>query len=279
MRFTYQVLAISLFLFVSYTLTLLFFPRFQNQLVVQNWWQENKIKAENFFHKEIKADIIIVGTSMSEGLILNPSKGKALTLNFIGGSSQTGLTLIKHSALIPKILIIETNWLERLVNEDLVATVSHPEFNELKTVIPSLLESNQPVNVLAALVKIKPTFINTLKEKRYFQSNLKKNVEDNNVNVDTLKVEKAIKEAKHLINYFINKGVKIYLMEIPFDSRLLNTNRVKITKLSVNKYLKDIDSIPNFKIPSLETSDGYHFTAKSKKVYIDSLTNFLNHQL
>jgi hypothetical protein len=275
-KFIYNSLLSSFIFFVLYTTFLSVFPKFQNHFTAQNWWQENKIKAENFFNQKQPYDLIIVGTSMSEGLKLDQYKGSALTINFIGGSSLTGLELIKRSSLLPKRLIIETNWLEREANDDLISNVSNHNFDKLKSIAPALLESNQPVNVLASSIKIKPSLIDTTKEKMYFLKKLQQNIEAGNVKIDTASVEKTVKKVRYLINYFREKGVKVYLMELPVNKKLYNVNRFSVTKLAIKKFLIDVDTIPKFNSQSLATSDGYHLTLSSKKIYTNYLNNFLN---
>lgn len=275
MKFILQVLSISILLFVSYNLTLLVFPKIQNHSLAQHWWQENKIKAEHFYYHKKAYDLIIVGTSMSEGIKLEEPNLKALTLNFIGGSSLTGLELIKRSKKLPKILIVETNWLERPVYEDLVDAATNPNFNKATIVLPSLLESNQPVNVLAALIHIRPTSSDAAKVKGHFSENLTQNIQAEKVAIDTTNVEENVKKASALINYFKNNGVKVYLMELPTDQQLYTASRSSVTRFAVHKYLKGINSIPKYTAGPLETADGYHFTSGSKKSYIKHLTNFL----
>lgn len=275
MKFVFRTLLIAILLLIFYNFVLLVFPKIQNQFTAQHWWQENKIKAERFYHNKINYDIVIVGTSMSEGIILDQVTEKCLTLNFIGGSSLTGLELIKRSSKIPKVIVIETNWLERTVNEDLVNYVTNPKIGKIASIMPSLLECNQPVNVLASFINPRPTFTDSTNTKRYFSENLQQNIKSENTVIDTLKVEENIKKAGNLINYFKDKGVKVYLMELPIDQQLYHGNRSSVNRYAVGKYLGNFDSIPKFRGLPLATADGYHFTLSSKQAYIDHLTNFL----
>ncbi len=276
MKFIFKTVLTSFLLFTLYTIFLFAFPKFQNHLTTQSWWQENKIKAENFYFQKQKSDIIMVGTSMSEGLKLNPDKRSALTLNFIGGSSLTGLELVKRSSLLPKILIIETNWLERPLDYNLIADVTSTGFEKIISITPSLLESNKPANVLASMMNLGPSFIDNKKEKEHFIENLNQKIKAENEHIDIESVEKEVKNVATLVYYFREKGVQVYLMELPMHKELYTTKRFTATKLTVNKFLNEIDSIPKFKTQPLETSDGYHFTTASKKIYINYLTTFLN---
>jgi ABC-type molybdate transport system substrate-binding protein len=160
MRFIIKTVCGSLILLIGYNLMLFYFPGTQNQSSAQGFWQKNKIKAESYSYHHEKYNAVIVGSSMSEGLSLKQQFKNTTTLNFVGGSSVTALDIIKRTNKLPKVIIIETNWMDRPIYNELIENVTNKNFTLLKSFVPSFLEANQPSNVLCHIFKIKKSLCN-----------------------------------------------------------------------------------------------------------------------
>ncbi len=258
---------------------LIYFSAIQNRHYAQGFWQENKIKAEQFFYDQKKYDVVIVGTSMSEGISIAPGIENSTTLNFVGGAAITGLALIKDAKILPKVILIEMNWLERPVYKELLEQVTPKSIFKLKTMAPSFLEANQPANVLCNLFKIKPSYIDKDKEQSYFPYLLSQNFKSQNFPVDLAQLKMNIEASKKYVDYFLKKGVKIYLMEIPVDQKIYNAARCVEVRKEVTSIYSDVPIIPSFSgSATLKTSDGYHLTETSRKQYSSFLVAYLKNK-
>lgn len=243
--------------------------------------QENQIKAEEFYFQNNQYDVVIVGSSMAQGIHLLGLKANTHTLNFIGGGSITGLELIKRKNNLPKAIIVETNWIERPLDYHLTRPLFNRSYYALLTHLPFLQERNHPINVLTGKVSSITRNIDVKKAMNYVPFNMQRNVYFENNYVDTVQIKESTKLLRNYIHYFQKKGVKMYLMELPAHQDIFRTKRNMATRRYINNSFKDISRIPLYpqQLDSLQTYDGNHLVETSREKYSAFLTKFLiNHK-
>ncbi|KIA95106.1 hypothetical protein OC25_07130 [Pedobacter kyungheensis] len=273
MRFILKVIFLFIIIVLAYTLFLKMYPV---KASYYSYLQENQIRAEDFHFGNQTHDIIIVGSSMSEGLMLPGLSKRTTTLNFIGGGSLTGLALIKKKKKLPKAIILETNWLERPLDENLIRPALNPIYSSFLNYLPFLQEKNHPINVLTGQLSSETHTINFNEAMRYVSYNMSRNVEFENKYVDTLQIKESAEKIKRYIDYFERHGVKIYMMELPVHPKMRSTKRNIETKRFVELYFKKVSRIPPYpNLNALQTYDGNHLVESSREKYSTFLTNFL----
>ncbi|MGM9477286.1 hypothetical protein ACS5PU_12680 [Pedobacter sp. GSP4] len=273
MRFILKVTILFIIIVLAYTLFLKVYPV---KASYYSYLQENQIRAEDFHFGSQAYDVIIVGSSMSEGLTLPGLNERSTTLNFIGGGSLTGLALIQQKKKLPKAIILETNWLERPLDENLIRPALNPLYSSLLNYLPFLQEKNHPINVLTGQVSSTTHAINFNEAMQYVSYNMGRNMEFENKYVDTLQIKESAKKIKKYVDYFEQHGVKIYMMELPAHPKMWSTKRNIETKRFVELYFKKASRIPPYpNLNALQTYDGNHLVESSREKYSTFLANFL----
>jgi hypothetical protein len=266
-----------LIFFIAYQLLLIEFNQVQNQENFQSWWQENEAKAQQFVYTKKVVQTVLVGSSMSANLKLKNSDPFIYNLSFIGGSSLTGLEIIKQSNKLPQVLIIETNWIDRNIDQNLIDKLFSPIGAPLKRNFPGLLEANQPVNLIGNgmqnLIAIAPIDTELHLDAKKFDEAIKKNVKSDNL-VDRLTLTTYLNQANDYAQYFRRKGVQVYYLQVPVNSKIENTKKYSLIKNYIDK-----SSIQKIKSPlniNLKTTDGYHFDKPSAAIFAKYLSQYAN---
>ena len=115
--------------------------------------QRNVIKAEDYLYDtQALYDTVVVGSSMSERLMINGTR--LYNLSLAGQSSIEGLRLVVARKKFPRVLLVETNSLARQepTEPDLLALTDSARFN-IKRYLPFLQLKYQPVGVVKALLR------------------------------------------------------------------------------------------------------------------------------
>lgn len=243
--------------------------------------QGNQVKAEEFFFRKGDYDLMIIGSSMSEEINISIAKKNTKTLNFMGGGVITGLELIKRKNNPPNAIIIETNWLERPLDQDLTRPIFNQFYSKILKYFPFTQEKNHPINVLTGEIVDITHVINFKNAIKYRPFYMRNNFDEENKNVNKRLIKKSAKEVRSYIDYFQKKGVKIYLMELPTHQNIYNTKRNIETRRYIKEFFQDISKIPPYpqQLDSLQTYDGNHLVESSREKYSAFLTKFLtNHK-
>jgi len=117
--------------------------------------QRNVIKAEDYLYDtRARYDTVIVGSSMSERLIVNGTSNRLYNLSLAGQSSLEGLRLVAARKQYPSVLLVEINTLARQdpTEPDLLALTDSARL-DLKRYLPFLQLKYQPVGVVKALLR------------------------------------------------------------------------------------------------------------------------------
>ncbi|TAG65967.1 MAG: hypothetical protein EAZ25_13845 [Oscillatoriales cyanobacterium] len=116
--------------------------------------QNNIVKAQRYVYDDSDLKIVMVGSSLSANLhVTDIGKGvKSIALG--GGSSQTGLEIVKKSNSNPPIILVEINdTISRTIDRDLVESLYNPVFYWMRQYLPILREEYRPVSIFIHSLK------------------------------------------------------------------------------------------------------------------------------
>lgn len=242
-----------------------------------NQRQTNIVKVQNFLLNPQKYDIIVVGSSMAAEMPVERVIPDCYNLAFSGGSSSTGLYLLKAAGKIPKLLLVEVsdtimrgtdNILIEQANKTYLLYVPflanrfRPDFVIMNTFIrpqknsiPIKLEDPEEPNKTGLFVQ-QQEFLQTV---------------DNNA------LNSRLSELASVVNYYILKGVKVIFFEPPLDPSLKNTPKDLQINEAFHSYFppEKYRWVGNFNY-DYKTSDGIHLGAKSADKYGRFLRDQIN---
>jgi hypothetical protein len=111
---------------------------------------ENATVAERYVLAPENKRTVIVGSSVAKGL---PPEGfrppDVATLFIPGSGAMIGLEIILRSAARPQVVLVEVDFADRGVDEDLVSHVFDPTTLTLRKAVPMFQEENNLLNLLA----------------------------------------------------------------------------------------------------------------------------------
>ena len=111
---------------------------------------ENASVAERYVLAPENKRTVIVGSSVAKGL---PPQGfrppDVATLFIPGSGAMTGLEIILRSAARPQVVLVEADFADRGVDEDLIAHVFDPTTLTLRKAVPIFQDENNLLNLLA----------------------------------------------------------------------------------------------------------------------------------
>lgn len=269
----YKTVIIFFFIFIIYNIYLII--KQPEITMYQNAWQSNISKSQDYIYNE-KAQNIIVGSSMSATIKDSFLPSDYFNLSFSGGSSLTGLEIIKRSGKIPKRIFIESNiLLIREMDYKLIDQIYTPFIWRVKTNLPALHEKYQPLNVISSFVyrnygKTHTQMMENKINKKIFDDSMKIQLESMDKELKNYK--KKISQLREFIDYFESLGTKLYFFKLPVEKLILNTN---IYKEQNNVLKKNFDNIwiPYDMKKTYFTSDGMHLTYKSAYLYSQDFLN------
>jgi hypothetical protein len=120
----------------------------------QTTLQRNIVKAEEYLYEASnRFDTVLIGSSVSERLIMDSLPGGCYNLAMAGLSSLDGLQLIKQTAHWPRLIYIELNTLDRGETSDVLEGFNHPRRQFLNQLFPFLRQKYQPVGVVKSLLR------------------------------------------------------------------------------------------------------------------------------
>ena len=277
----------AVLLLVLYTILIISFQGYVKHSG-QTTLQRNMVKAEDYlFEANGHFDTVLVGSSMSERLIMDSLPRGCYNLAMAGFSSLDGLQLIKQSTHWPRLIYIELNTLDRGHTSDAIQEFNDSRQQFLKQYFPFMRQKYQPIGVIKSLLRdwkysqaqfvdfgISVPFDTTFQEKA-IQEKLK---EMEYVPADS-SLRKDMQIAGNYIDAFRRKGVKVIFFELPIDIRLQNHRRTAVARQYLsNRFSASQYPIINAPADAYLTNDGIHLTRSENIRYTVYLSQKL-HQL
>ena len=263
-------------------------PASEGSSVMQN----NIVTAQRYVYQDDSdLKMVIVGSSLAANLNVKHIGESVKSIALGGGASQTGLEIVKRSKSKPPIVLVEMNdTIVRKIDADLLDSLYHPIFYWMRQYLPMMREEYRPVSV----------FINFLKSRS--QQNLKMmtrealdSLEGRNITPElsqkaiqmTVDVEsrplsekdaETIKqEADFMKNQIAeikkNTGAKVVLFDIPRESRVNATLRIKqVRELAKKLFPPDrFEWLPPPKEREWRTNDGIHLIRSDARDFAEFL--------
>ncbi|MBD2751777.1 hypothetical protein [Spirosoma validum] len=254
----------------------------------QTTLQRNIVKAEDYLYEaNSHFDTVLVGSSMSERLIMDILPGGCYNLAMAGFSSLDGLQLIKQSEHLPRLIYIEMNTLDRGQTSDAIQALGNPNRQFLNQYLPFLRQKYQPVGVVKSLLRAlqygQVQFVDFGAGTAFDSSFQEKAVQGKLQEMDNMLPDSVIQAnidvAGQYVEAFRRKGVKVIFFETPIDVRL-QSHRMTST---VRRYMKNrfpSSQYPTVSVPpdAYQTNDGIHLTQAENIRYTTYLRQHL-HQL
>ena len=254
--------------------------------------QNNIVKAQRYVYQDDSdLKMVIVGSSLAANLNVKHIGEGVKTIALGGGSSKTGLEIIKRSKNKPPIVLVEINdTIVRQIDADLLDSLYNPIFYWMRQYLPMMREEYRPVSV----------FINSLKSRS--QQNIKMmtrekldSLEGRNLTPElsqkaiqtTVDIQskplfekdaKNIKQEADLMKTQIaevkkNTGAKVVLFDIPLESRVNATLRMQqVRELAKKLFGPDrFEWLPPPKEREWRTNDAIHLIRSDARDFAEFL--------
>jgi len=254
--------------------------------------QSNIVRAQRYVYQD-NSDLkmVIVGSSLAANLN-EKHIGEGVKSVALGGrSSQTGLEIVKRSNSKPRVVLVEINdTIIRKIDSELLDSLYHPIFYWMRQYLPMLREEYRPVSV----------FINSLKSrsqpnKKLMSREIQDSLEGRNVtpeltqkaiqgvvaqqsiplsekNAETIKQEADFMK-NQIAEIKKNTGAKVVLFDIPLESRVNATVRMKqVRELAKKLFPPDrFEWLPPPKDREWRTNDGIHLIRSDARDFAEFL--------
>jgi len=254
--------------------------------------QNNIVKAQRYVYEDDSdLKMVIVGSSLAANLNVKQIGEGVKSIALGGGSSKTGLEIIKRSKSKPPIVLVEMNdTIVRQIDADLIDSLYHPIFYWMRQYLPMMREEYRPISV----------FINSLKSRsqqnqkmmtreeldslegrnltpELTQKAIKNTVEINSKPLSEKDIKSMKQEADGIKNQIAelkkNTGAKVVLFDIPLESRVNATLRLKqVRELTKKLFPPDrFEWLPPPKEREWRTNDGIHLIRSDARDFAEYL--------
>lgn len=281
MKSVYRAICIGMLLLLGYHVLV-------KQKVVpatsgMNQAQRNVIKAQKYVYENPSPKLILVGSSLTANIKAKHIGNQVINLGMAGGSSQTGLEIVKREKLKSAILLVEINeTIERQLDQQLLDSIYEPISHFSQLYFPMLRQEYKPVDVFVQALK------NQFKSSQKAEKNepaqaksvnpkLREKVLAEQISAkmqplseseqETLK--SAAKSIKTQIAELQKQGVRVILYDVPGEKQVKNTTAEKqIQQLMREEFPADTyEWLPAPASKNWVTSDGSHLISSDAQAY------------
>lgn len=245
-----------------------------------NLAQINEIKAQRYtYGKNSDIKMVLVGSSITAKIQADDIGDEVSNIAMRGGSTQTGLEIVKRKQSKPSILLVEINeTIAREMDRELISSLYNPFLSFLRINLPMFRQEYRPVSVLLYGLTRLVQWKRESREKNILNSPLREKLierkeKEGNSPLSDEKKKIIIKEAgkikKQLSEIAKNPNrVRVVLFNVPGEPQLENT----LMKKQVRELMKELfprDSFEWLQNPNRtwKTTDGVHLTIADAKAY------------
>ena len=251
----------------------------------QNQWVANYSKAERYIYRHNRPRAIIVGSSMAEKLLDDELDDDVFNLALNGGSVLTGLNIIKKRNMMPDVIFIETNYIERALDRNMLDGLFTPGIWKIRGAISSLQYTYQPINIALSAINnhFGPTHLdkmNSVPDKLILMRSLKSQIQENSqalLTSDSVESESL----KKLVNFFEKRKVKIVFFQMPAHKMLLSSKNYYAHHSILLSLFPDAEFywVNDEVADDYQTSDGLHLIYKSASEFSSKLNTMIHRSL
>ena len=254
--------------------------------------QSNVVKAQRYVHQdESDLKMVLIGSSLAAYLNVKDIGEGVKSLALGGGASQTGLEIVKRSKSKPRIVLVEINeTIIRKIDSELLDSLYHPIFYWMRQYLPMLREEYRPISVFINYLKSRSPQNQERMSREALDSLEGRNVTPElsqkaiQTTVDTQSIplsEKDVKTLKQEADLMRNQiaqikkntGAKVVLFDIPQESRVNSTIRIKqVRELAKKLFPPDrFEWLPPPKEREWRTNDGVHLIRSDARDFAEFL--------
>jgi hypothetical protein len=254
--------------------------------------QSNIVKAQRYVYQdESDLKMVMVGSSLAAYLNVKDIGEGVKSIALGGGSSKTGLEIVKRSKSKPRIVLVEINdTIIREIDSELLDSLYHPIFYWLRQYLPMLREEYRPISVFIDSLKNRSKQNQKLMSREaldslegrnvtpeFSQKSIQGVVDEESIPLSE-KDAKNIKQAADFMRNQIaeikkNTGAKVVLFDIPRESRVNATIRIKqVQELAKKLFPPDsFEWLPPPKEREWRTNDGIHLIRSDARDFAEFL--------
>ena len=254
--------------------------------------QGNVVRAQRYVYQDDSdLKMVIVGSSLAANINEKHIGEGVKSIAFGGGSSKTGLEIVKRSKSKPQIVLVEINdTITRQIDSELLDSLYHPISYWMRQYLPLLREEYRPISVFInylrsrALQNQKPMSREALDslEGRNLTPQLSQKAIQRAVDTQSKPLfeedAKNMKQEADLIKNQIaeikkHTGAKVVLFDIPRESRVNATLRMKqVRELAKKLFPPDrFEWLQPPKEREWRTNDGLHLIRSDARDFAEFL--------
>jgi hypothetical protein len=244
----------------------------------QTLWGDNVVHAQDYLYAEIGAtDLTIVGSSLSENLILKEINGRRVhNLGFSGQGVNDGLNVIMGTDKLPAYVLVEMNVIMQAENEQFRKAVLRPAANLARQHLPVLRQRYQPIGVLKGLLlgqSIGGEIKDSLRDRPINQLSLDQKIKNYAKGVDRTELMKVLGPLSERLRWLRDQGVQILFYEMPVHSELCQAPTAVAIREGFHAVFPpaEFSYVPQPECADYATTDGHHLGELSNANYSDWL--------
>ncbi len=268
-----RLLILCVCAFILFNVILLIIP------LKKKYIYKDKERGEEYIYSNIKYPLVFAGSGLIGGFDHeNLGRKTFYNLFFPYSGSCTAVELVALSKKIPDTLFIETNYIFKGFNDQLLEKLFNPVAYRSKFFLPCLLEKNKPLPLAKEIFKghsPRQQTISVLPSPHYQQSieSLKKEYNQ----IDSAGFKNIVTKLKKNIDYIASHDCTIIFFEMPVDSFFLNSPKMNWERKILQSAFSDKKFIWTYTDTSSRyiTSDGIHLLDQSLEKYIHYFNNSL----
>jgi hypothetical protein len=235
----------------------------------QNQGETNRIAAETLVDSAVAPGTIIVGSSLAQRIPAEALGPGVSNMALIGEGLVTGLDIVDRSGLVPKLVLIESNVLERAANEQLIDPLFEFPVRQLRPTLKVLQRSRRPANLMVNLLRggrgdtdygaPPPDVLRTLL--RDHQASLQPPFEPGLLDRRVAEVVKRVDDIR-------SRGIAVAFFEMPVDPSLVDLPRPAAIRAALQaRFPPPAYCWITIALPApLQTRDGLHLTQPFAKL-------------
>ncbi len=254
--------------------------------------QNNTVRVQRYVYQDDSdLKMVIVGSSLAANLNIKHIGEGVKSVALGGRSSQTGLEIVKRSKSKPQIVLVEINdTILRQIDSELLDSLYHPIFYWMRQYLPMLREEYRPVSVFINYLKTRSKQNKKLMSREAVdslegqnvtpelsQKAIQRTVDIQSKPLSEKDAETLKQEADFIKNQIAeikkNSGAKVVLFDIPLDSRVNATLRIKqVQELAKKLFPPDrFEWLPPPKEREWRTYDSIHLIGSDARDFAEFL--------
>jgi hypothetical protein len=259
-----KIIIIAVVLFGIYNITLHFWLKNRGALYT------DVDKVERFLYSGNQYKVITAGSSLIGSFTrLSSNRSDFYNLSLPPSGGCTGVRTIVLSGKIPDTLYLETNYLSRGVNQQLLDELFDPLTYQMKFYFPALEKSNKFIPLLISKLKPPVEISSKRPAKKLFDKLLAINRIEYNAVPDATEYNKILTFLAHDLQYLTKKGCKIVFFEVPIEREFVNSPKLVYQRKKLKAFFRD----KNYKWIEPDTSNIY-YTGDGKHLLNESFDRF-----